>query len=225
MRHRLPAGVLAGLGLLFMIRTSQAATGDLASVLSASVAGREPIFTLLKDLSVANNFDADATTVAQAVATSGAPSSSAIAKLLAGVTRISKKGDQITLERPSPITIPFVSGGVTKGWLEFDEQATFTLKTDGSLTTLGDPSGLSVGETADSLHGLRSLTYDSGPSPKVTFTAGSFIFSGTRTFNLDEGLPPPTPPAPPPPPKGDAITAITPTSAPTAGILAKVGDP
>ncbi len=224
MRHRLVPSVVMGIGLLVTMRTSQAASGDLASVLSSAVAGPEPIFTLLEDLSAGADFDADAGAVARAVKASGAPASSTIAKLLAGVTRFSKTGNQIVLERAKPITVPFVAGGVTKGWLEFDSHVTFTLKTDGAQTQLGDPSGLSVAETSDSFHDLRSLTYKAGPSPTVSITAGSFIFSGTRTFTLDPRLPPPPPmpatapsPAPVPP-----STEATTEPVETGGLVSKL---
>jgi len=198
LRGRFVSAALAlafGLGLTLEARGD--ATADLVKVVKQALASAEPTTAMLRGLAQLPDFEMNGATVTKALREAGAPPTGQVAQVLASVTRLSKAGGNVTIDRGVEDTVPIVVAGKTKGFVHLSKQIFFSLDANGSTVTLDAFRGVQVGEKADDLHDLWTIAWKPGEKEStLTLTAGWLVFSRTQSFKIPNG-PAPAPAAPP----------------------------
>src|SRR5581483_4195583 len=109
LRGRFVSAALAlafGLGLTLEARGD--ATADLVKVVKQALASAEPTTAMLRGLAQLPDFEMNGATVTKALREAGAPPTGQVAQVLASVTRLSKAGGNVTIDRGAEDTVPIV---------------------------------------------------------------------------------------------------------------------
>jgi hypothetical protein len=187
------------LGAALLCAAPAFAGEDFTTAVKEALESAEPATAVLRGLAKLPDFDMNGSQVAEALVAAGAKKDSPVTQVFAGVQRLTKKKNQIEIKRTGSAMSPIVIGGVTKGWVQLDDDVKFTIATKGNQVVLDDFDGVSIGKTKDDLHSLWNILWTPGePDSTLSITAGWTVFSQTVKFKVpsnargeEAGLPPP----------------------------------
>ncbi len=156
-----------------------------------------PTPRLLNDFAKLPSFEMDVNATKAALDAFGIRSEAG--KALLKISKISKKGDLITIRTRGEVVMPIVMNGEVKGWAKLEDPVQFRLKAKGNGVVVEGFRGISVGPwksfTVDMKHVKKADWQPGAKSSSLAVTAGWWIFSATFTLALPNPTPPPTKPS------------------------------